>query len=317
MPLVNYDSDPDDEVVVVQTDTKSKQASGLLQSLNIKKNKVGPKKLMLEKETVVESVSTETLGPKDNNKKRTCTSIASLLPPPKNRKVKKSEDVSQSSGLMDTSGNHEEPPQTTSATTAKLIPAAVAAKMLKKGKSVRPNSVAVAKESRKIDDAKPTKALPNLFSFQEQSLQKPRPATSQDYVPVMLEKKDEEEEAKEGNVEPSTLSERIDNSSLYNLASQSGLNYDEISKYESRRNQSSNEKIKVLDFNVDDFYQQNDELREKGLLDANKRPVQGLGGGKHQITTLLRSAMQNKDELEEMFAQGRRNKAAAGSKYGF
>lgn len=73
----------------------------------------------------------------------------------------------------------------------------------------------------------------------------------------------------------------------------------------------------IIDFSMDDFYQNNQDLRQQGQLDEFKRPVKAIGGGRHQLTSLLRSAQSNKEGLEEMYAQNRRTKKETGSKYGF
>lgn len=75
--------------------------------------------------------------------------------------------------------------------------------------------------------------------------------------------------------------------------------------------------VNVVDFDLDEFYEENEKLSQAGLLEESKRPVGSVAGGKHQITTLLRSAQQNHQGLEEMHAEGRRNKREARAKHGF
>jgi len=42
-----------------------------------------------------------------------------------------------------------------------------------------------------------------------------------------------------------------------------------------------------------------------------------MARGRHQLTTLLSEAYQNREALEERIAEGRRNRKEAGNKYGF
>jgi proline-rich protein PRCC len=41
-----------------------------------------------------------------------------------------------------------------------------------------------------------------------------------------------------------------------------------------------------------------------------------MARGRHQLTTLLSEAYQNREALEERIAEGRRNRKEAGNKYG-
>jgi len=75
------------------------------------------------------------------------------------------------------------------------------------------------------------------------------------------------------------------------------------------------------------------EIRER---EERKAVTQGAGGGpvapkmnvtaskmsriansRHQLSTLLKQAYDNREALEEQIAQGKRNRKEAGNKYGF
>jgi len=43
----------------------------------------------------------------------------------------------------------------------------------------------------------------------------------------------------------------------------------------------------------------------------------GLARTRHQLSTLLTEAYENREALEEKIAQGKRNRKEAGTKYGF
>lgn len=182
--------------------------------------------------------------------------------------------------------------------------------------------------------AKPKKLnLPSLFSLDAaQHKVKPGPAlpidedlesgSAHEYKPIMLEDDEQDQEPPTENPIdsiqtplPLTTAERAQAELLA-----------EINKHEPSRTRkhpassvtgNSNNNPAIIDFSMDDFYQTNAELRAQGLLDESKRPVKAIGGGRHQLTTLLRSAQTNKEGLEEMYAQNRRTKKEAGSKYGF
>lgn len=52
------------------------------------------------------------------------------------------------------------------------------------------------------------------------------------------------------------------------------------------------------------------------MLDAQGAALSGRAKGRHQLSTLLTEAYQNREALEEKIAMGRRNRKEAGNKYG-
>ncbi|KAK6358276.1 hypothetical protein TWF730_007625 [Orbilia blumenaviensis] len=78
-----------------------------------------------------------------------------------------------------------------------------------------------------------------------------------------------------------------------------------------------NAEIKVMDFNVDQEYEKNEAARAAGELAPERNVVRSIKPGKHQLTSLLNAAQSQRAALEESFAEGRRNKKEAGSKYGW
>ena len=44
--------------------------------------------------------------------------------------------------------------------------------------------------------------------------------------------------------------------------------------------------------------------------------MSGIARSRHQLSTLLREAFENREALEEKIAQGKRNRKEAGNKYG-
>lgn len=180
----------------------------------------------------------------------------------------------------------------------------------------------------------PTKAklnLPSLFGIETAGKAKQGPALpatdAADYKPIMLENEEEETATEDA---PGLGDE------MYNEQVHDGRHTDEptagdasnslvaeITKHELGNARSRKAAAAaagaptVVDFSVADFYATNASLKAQGMLDENKRPVKAIGGGRHQLTTLLRSAQTNQEGLEQMYAENRRTKKEAGSKYGF
>ena len=79
---------------------------------------------------------------------------------------------------------------------------------------------------------------------------------------------------------------------------------------------SSEISVNVVNFNTDNEYAANEELRAAGET-IQHNPVRSIAPGKHSLRQLVSSATTQKDALEEHFASGRRNRKEAGGKYGW
>jgi len=73
---------------------------------------------------------------------------------------------------------------------------------------------------------------------------------------------------------------------------------------------------KVINFNTDEEYLHNEELRAAGEQ-VSHNPVRSIAPGKHSLKQLVNAAQSQKEALEESFAKGRNNRAEASSRYGW
>jgi hypothetical protein len=73
---------------------------------------------------------------------------------------------------------------------------------------------------------------------------------------------------------------------------------------------------KVINFNTDQEYLHNEELRASGEKVVHN-PVRAIAPGKHSLKQLVNAAQSQKDALEESFAKGKSNRAEASSRYGW
>ncbi|RDL38129.1 uncharacterized protein BP5553_05562 [Venustampulla echinocandica] len=73
---------------------------------------------------------------------------------------------------------------------------------------------------------------------------------------------------------------------------------------------------KVINFNTDEEYLRNEELRASGEQVVHN-PVRAIAPGKHSLKQLVNAAQSQKDALEESFAKGKSNRAEASSRYGW
>jgi hypothetical protein len=74
--------------------------------------------------------------------------------------------------------------------------------------------------------------------------------------------------------------------------------------------------VNVVNFNMDEEYKANNELRAKGEVTAHKA-VRAIAPGKHSLKQLVNAAASQKEALEEHFAKGRQNQKEASSRYGW
>jgi len=72
----------------------------------------------------------------------------------------------------------------------------------------------------------------------------------------------------------------------------------------------------VKNFNMDDEYQHNEELRAAGDQQTHN-PVRAIQGGKQSLRQLVQNVHNQRDALEDSFARGKSNRKEASSKYGW
>ncbi|KAJ4116283.1 hypothetical protein NW768_011072 [Fusarium equiseti] len=74
---------------------------------------------------------------------------------------------------------------------------------------------------------------------------------------------------------------------------------------------------KVINFNMDQEYRHNEEIRAAGE-EQTHNPVRAIqGGGKHSLRQLVQNVQSQRDALEDSFAKGRSNRKEAAGKYGW
>lgn len=74
----------------------------------------------------------------------------------------------------------------------------------------------------------------------------------------------------------------------------------------------------VINFNLDQEYRHNEELRQSGALDQQQHnPLRAIKPGKHSLQQLVNQVQSQRDALEENFAKNRATQKQSGAKYGF
>lgn len=74
----------------------------------------------------------------------------------------------------------------------------------------------------------------------------------------------------------------------------------------------------VINFNLDQEYQHNEDLRASGALEQQQHnPLRAIKPGKHSLQQLVNQVQSQRDALEENFAKNRATQKQSGSKYGW
>ncbi|KAM3081931.1 hypothetical protein ACMFMG_004394 [Clarireedia jacksonii] len=104
--------------------------------------------------------------------------------------------------------------------------------------------------------------------------------------------------------------------SLHTIADSLHLSAAERRQLFGRNNKNNAQATKIINFNTDEEYKHNEELRQAGEQVVHN-PVRAIAPGKHSLKQLVTAAQSQKEALEESFASGRNNRKEAGSKYGW
>jgi Mitotic checkpoint regulator, MAD2B-interacting len=216
-------------------------------------------------------------------------------------------------------------------------PLSVSRKLAKKKKVIPgaiPATVSATPATPEPKNEKPaSKPKVSLFSMAAETEKEQLPAGNGEYQPMMLEVEEagEEEEADSFGLEPSyedytpTTSHIAPpavptppvSQSLDDIAGDLKLSAAErrqlFGRQKGGRGQAA---TKVINFNTDQEYLHNEELRAAGEQ-AVHNPVRAIAPGKHSLKQLVNAAQSQKEALEESFAKGKSNRAEVSSRYGW
>ncbi|KAK6341318.1 hypothetical protein TWF696_008397 [Orbilia brochopaga] len=184
-----------------------------------------------------------------------------------------------------------------------------------------------AKKPSKSVKTEPKDKKVSLFSLGSALAEKPLSAPSTgEYKPILIDDTaappvDDEDTAVDTSADVEATYVLPDDvpavgpQTFQSISEQVGMDEAEMRMFMGRRGR--NAEIKLMDFNVDAEYEKNEAARAAGATAPEKNVVRSIKPGKHQLTSLLNAAQSQRAALEESFAQGRRNKKEAGSKYGW
>ncbi|KAF2197946.1 hypothetical protein GQ43DRAFT_182104 [Delitschia confertaspora ATCC 74209] len=176
----------------------------------------------------------------------------------------------------------------------------------------------------------------SLFSIPQEEEARPAPSTSDgQYIPLLYGA-DKVDDARVPNeaFETGSYDQQTATHTAFTPASTSSTGPQTLNDIASSLNLSEAERrqlfgrkrgtngpdlssVNIVEFNTDKEYAHNEQLRAQGETVQHHALKSITGTGKNSLKSLINVVTTQKDALEEHFAQGRRNKKEAGSKYGF
>jgi len=216
-------------------------------------------------------------------------------------------------------------------------PLSVSRNISKKKKKMIPGAVPVtATAPPATPEPKNEKTAPrpkvSLFSMSTKTETPSLPTANGDYQPMMLEVEEAGEEEADSfglelsyedytpttsHIAPPAVPTPPVSQSLDDIAGDLRLSAAErrqlFGRQKGGRGQAA---TKVINFNTDQEYLHNEELRAAGEQVVHN-PVRAIAPGKHSLKQLVNAAQSQKEALEESFAKGKSNRAEASSRYGW
>ena len=174
----------------------------------------------------------------------------------------------------------------------------------------------------------------SLFSISAETSNPTLPVSRGEYQPMMFEPADggdgdashsidddpsyEEYTPNHSNVAPPAVPTPPISQSLDDIAGDLNLSAAERRQLFGRQKgaKGAQAATKVINFNTDEEYLHNEEIRASGEQVVHN-VVRSIAPGKHSLKQLVSAAQNQKEALEESFAKGRSNRAEASSRYGW
>ena len=211
-------------------------------------------------------------------------------------------------------------------------PLSVSRKPIKKKKAsaVISSSAAAIPATPPTIDKSATRPRISMFSFAPDTSAPAIPASTGEYEPMILQSKSEVKERDENGYFSTSDEEFTPNvshrappaaptppvsQSLDDIAGDLRLTAAERRQLFGR-GKGAQSATKVINFNTDQEYLHNEEIRAAGET-VTHNPVRAIAPGKHSLKQLVNVAQTQKDALEESFARGKSNRSEAASRYGW
>lgn len=182
--------------------------------------------------------------------------------------------------------------------------------------AVPSNAETIVKEA----EPPPPKPKRSLFSVPHAGDETPVPSTTGDYESITQHALDETQDTTYPPPEqPSTTAPPQAHSNpntLHSLASDLNLTPAQRRQLFGRNARDSDANINIAHFDMDNEYAANEQLRQAGEV-VEHRAVKSIAPGKHSLQQLVNNARSQQDNLEDKWADGRRERGESGRGYGW
>lgn len=170
-------------------------------------------------------------------------------------------------------------------------------------------------EESKAAAPPPPKPKVSLFSVTQEETVPSHADTSDTYEPMMSNDIPEKEEST--TLASTTYHEQVpvNANSLDAIASDLNLSAADRRRLFGRT-KGGDSALNIANFDMDAEYRRNEEMRAAGEA-VEHRAVKAIAPGKHSLQQLVSAASTQREALEDAWAQGKRNRGEAGSKYGW
>lgn len=164
-------------------------------------------------------------------------------------------------------------------------------------------------------EAVSSKPKVSLFSVTQEEKSLPETRVDNNYEPMMsyeIHEQDPEQLASTSQYEQRP----VNANSVDAIASDLNLSAADRRRLFGRNAKADVQALNIASFDMDAEYRKNEELRAAGEV-VEHRAVKAIAPGKHSLQQLVNAASTQREALEDAWAQGKRNRGEAGSKYGW
>ncbi|PNS16132.1 hypothetical protein CAC42_4533 [Sphaceloma murrayae] len=179
--------------------------------------------------------------------------------------------------------------------------------------SISPSVAAEAKGTTSEPSVAPPKAKVSLFSVSQED-KEPNKSSAVDAYEPMFDRAEEVAESA-GQTYDTDQPAVPDPNSLDAVAADLNLTAADRRRLFGRNGQGA-QAVSISNFNTDAEYTKNEQLRAAGEA-VQHRAVRAVAPGKHSLKQLVNMASNQKEALEDAWAEGKRNRGEAGNKYGW
>ena len=173
----------------------------------------------------------------------------------------------------------------------------------------------VAQAATQAPVAPPPKKKISLFSVTQDDIAAEPEITPAEYQPILADPLPDQPEETVVSTSYQQAPIQTDPDSLDAIASDLNLSAS-ARRQLFGRNRDVAAAVNIKHFDMEEEYSSNEVLRQQGQAQEH-RAVKAVAPGKHSLQQLVNAASTQKEALEDKWAEGKRNKAEGGSRYGW